>query len=170
MAQYRSCCALAACFDSATRWGSRTTGTSHVPSRPSRWHRPLYRWCIRGSCTTDVLQVRLCLRPSVSGLYHCLPYAPCSPEQHLNNLVLCRYLINTIAKAGYTVIQTPYPFTFAHEELAMDLLKVCPTLKKQPCIHTSDVHHMPRPIARNRRARCDLRHCMCSRTCLVSKT
>jgi hypothetical protein len=35
-----------------------------------------------------------------------------------------RYFINRIAASGYTVVQTPYPFTFAHRALAKDLKKV----------------------------------------------
>lgn len=36
----------------------------------------------------------------------------------------CRFFINRMASNGYTVVQTPYPFTFSHESLANDLFQV----------------------------------------------
>eukprot|EP00892_Ulva_mutabilis_P006911 jgi/Ulvmu1/4592/UM002_0321.1 len=57
-----------------------------------------------------------------------------------------KYLINSIAKAGYTVIQTPYPFTFAHEELAMDLLKsymACVQNMKEIGLENAVPKHVP---------------------------
>jgi hypothetical protein len=36
-----------------------------------------------------------------------------------------KYLVDQLARRGYTVVQTAYPFTFQHEALAHDLRLVC---------------------------------------------
>lgn len=41
-------------------------------------------------------------------------------------------LVERMARSGYAVVQTPYPFTFEHAALAKDLREVRPTPRPPP--------------------------------------